>query len=349
MKPHLLLGLCVCAGLLPAQNVATFPSTHATIANGSSSIYWFPYSYGVSRHMAVYESWDLTIPNGRSITRIGFRQDGSTASTGYSLQLEVRMGRTLRTAADLAADYDSNYQGSPTTVFGPALYALPTLTAQTSGAMLWLDLTTPFVHDSSRNLLVEWRVYANSNGSAPFNYYLDSATFSSPVVAGPAGCPHSGNQTPTLTSQPSRVGGTWSCYLGTAPASQLAVWLVNFGPLVSPYPIPWIAGIQSSCLGQINLNGPIQITAVTNGGGQSYFSVPIPNNRIYNNMILSSQAACFDFFAPGGVVVSNGDQMQIGINPPTAMIYNQGSATQTTGSVVHNGVYNAVTFFDYTN
>ena len=32
--------------------------------------------------------------------------------------------------------------------------------------------------------------------------------------------------------------------------------------------------------------------------------MPIPNDRFFNDLTISSQAACFDFFSPGGVVVS---------------------------------------------
>jgi hypothetical protein len=49
------------AGLL-AQTSVVFPSTHATIPDGSSSIYWFPFSSGISRAQIVYEDWDLDIP-----------------------------------------------------------------------------------------------------------------------------------------------------------------------------------------------------------------------------------------------------------------------------------------------
>ncbi|MDO8349088.1 MAG: hypothetical protein Q7T30_02550, partial [Planctomycetota bacterium] len=62
-----------------------------------------------------------------------------------------------------------------------------------------------------------------------------------------------------------------------------------------------------------------------------------------NDVTLSSQVASLDYFAPGGVVVSNGDQMQIGIDPAMSVIYSQGNATAASGSVWQH--YGVVTHF----
>jgi hypothetical protein len=353
MKPYAFLCLLAIAGAGAAQGVATFPSDHATIPDGRSSNHWFPYSYGVSRMMAVYESWDVAVPAGRQITRLGVRADGTTLSYGHSLQLEVRMGRTEKTGADLLGSYDANYFGAPTTVFGPALFTLPdlnnVLNPNPNGGMVWLNLTTPYTLDPSKNLLVEWRVLANNNGGAAFPYHLDSADFESPITTGPQGCMHSGNQIPTLLSRRTAVGDTWYCDLRDAPANQLAVWFINVNqPLVPQYSLAGLLpGIAPACQGQIGFQNLFSLTATTGSSGNVVFSVPIPNRRAFNNMILSSQAVCSDFFAPGGFVVSNGDQIELGIEPATAIVYHQGSATNATGSVVRNGAINVVTFFGH--
>jgi hypothetical protein len=353
MKTYTILGFLLLAGAAAAQNTATFPSDHASIPNGRSSIYWFPYSYGVSRMMAVYESWDVNVPAGRQINRIGVRAEGTTLSYGKSLQLEVRMGQTEKTSANLLSNYDSNYFGTPTTVFGPALFTLPDLNnplnPNPTGNMVWLNLTTPYTFDPNKNLLVEWRVIANNNGGAQFQYTLDSADFESPLATGPQGCTHSGSQIPLLESRRTAVGDTWYCDLSRAPANQLATWFVSVGaPLVPQYSLaPFLPGIAPACQGQIPFNNLFAVSATTGGGGSHTFSVPIPNRRIFNNMILSSQVLCTDVFAPGGFVVSNGDQIEIGIEPATAVIYHQGSATNATGSVSGNGGINVITFFGH--
>jgi hypothetical protein len=352
MSPSQVLSTLALAASLSAQIVATFPSDHATVANGQGGQTWFPYSYGVSRMMAVYESWDLNIPAGRQITRIGFRADGTTLSYGKSLQLEVRMGQTERTAADMVNTFDTNYfLGQSTTVFGPALYTLPdlnnVLNPNPDGGLVWLTLTTPYTFNPNRNLAVEWRVYANSNGGASFSYYLDSADFISPITTGPNGCPHSGGQTPQLLSRRTRVGSTWYNDLSQGPANQIAVLFINVNtPLQPQFPLtPFFAGISPTCMGQVTLLNLFSMSATTGSSGFRTFSVPVPNDRNFNNVILSSQAMCFDFFAPGGVVVSNGDQIELGIDPAMSVLWHQGSATNPTGNIYRN--YGVVTLFDH--
>lgn len=344
MRSHLIFSLSIAAGL-SAQTTYTFPSDHANIGNGATYSSNLPYAYGVSRVQAVYEAWDLLVPRSTSISRIGFRQDGTNASTGHALQLEVLMGYTNNTAANISATYASNYAGAMTSVFGPALYTLPTLTSA-GGATIWLNLTTPFVYNppAGQNLLVEWRVTANNNGNAAFTYYLDAAQFVSQVTAGPAGCPHSGNNTAVLTSQPTAVSGYWSMYLSAAPASSFFFLLQSVQPLTAAYPLsPFIPGIGATCTGQLPLNGLFVTTGSTNTGGAYSWSTLVPNRRVLNDVIVSSQAAILDFFAPGGIVVSNGDQMQLGIAPAESFVYSQGSTTAASGSVAAN--YGVVTLF----
>jgi hypothetical protein len=346
MSARILVATLALGWALPAQSPATFPSDHASIANGASQTNWFPYAYGVSRIQAVYETWDLTVPAGHAITRIGFRQEGSLASTGHQLQLQVLMGPTDKTAADITTTYANNYFAPPTSVFGPAVFNLPSLTTSTTGNIVWLQLTTPFTPPAGHNLLVEFVVIANNNAGAAFPYYLDVANFVSVITSGSPGCPHSGNQVPHLLSRATEVGGTWYCDLSLAPASQLAVWFINFGQLVSPYPLsPFIPGIAPTCMGQLSLSNLATVTASTSANGSHTFSALVPNSRFYNDLVISSQVACLDFFAPGGVAVSNADQMQIGIEPAMSVIFSQGSSTATTGSVYRN--YGVVTLFDY--
>lgn len=335
--------------LLPAtalaQNVATFPSDHATIANGSTSVTWFPYSDGVSRIMALYEAWDLDVPAGHQITQIGFRLDGTATALGKQLQLEVRMGQTDRLATTMLSNFDNNYLGTPQTVFGPALFAMPNLTP--ANPIIWLPLTTPYTFDPSHNLLVEWRITANSVGGQSFSYPLDRATFDSPVVTGTGGCAHSGGPVPSLLSRHSKIGGTWYLDLTQAPAGQPVIQFLNVGlPLSTPFPLDIVfPGVQPSCL--INLSGQslFSVASMTTAQGSKTFTLAIPYTLAWNDLVLSSQAFCFDFFAPGGLVTSNGDQMQLGVDPAMSLLRYTGSATNPTGSVYQN--WGAVTLFDH--
>jgi hypothetical protein len=336
------------SSLLSAQTVVTFPSDHANIANGSTSVSNFPYSSGVSRTMAVYESWDLLVPNGTPITRIGFRRDGTASLTARSLMLEVRMGTTAHTAASLGSNFDNNYSSPPTTVFGPALYSLPTITGSPGGQQIWLTLTTPYVFNAASNLLVEWRITANSNGNASFSYALDRGTFDSPLVSGPVGCPSSGGQTPDLQSTRAAIGQNWRLSLTHAPASSLTFWLATVNsPLVSPYPLASIVpGIAPACTGQIDLGSVAVVNVLTSGSGAYTWNIPVPNERVrWHDAIIASQCASLDLFAPGGVVVSNGDQIQFGIVPANSIIIGAGNASAATGTVTRN--HGIVTLFEY--
>src|SRR5690606_26452687 len=125
------------------------------------------------------------------------------------------------------------------------------------------------------------------------------------------------------------------------------IWFINVGvPLQAPFPLsPLFPGVPAACAGQLTPLSLFSVLDTTGSSGFRTFSVPIPNDRLFNDLVLSSQAFCFDFFSPGGVVVSNGDQVQVGINPAMTALYNQGSATAATGSIWQN--FGAVTLFEH--
>ena len=352
--PFFLAAIVATAAILPAQTVAWYPSDHnpVTTPNGAFSTTLFPYSYGVSRMMGVYDRWDLQVAPGQAITRIGFRCEGTTQSTGRSLQLEVRMGSTLNTAANCVANFDANYTAPPVTVFGPALFVMPDmnnlLNPNPDGNMIWLGLTTPFVPDPNQNLVVEWRVSANSGGSTQFSYALDRADFLAPTVDAQQVCPHSGGSTAQLRNRGGSVGSSWSLDLTQAPASQLAILFVSVGSQLQP-PVPMSSlfpGTGASCTVDIPLLSLFSRTATTNTSGSFTWSVPLPNMRIpWNDTFLASQVVAFDFFAPAGVVVSNASQIQLGIDPAMTMIYSQGNVAAAIGSIQRN--YGVVTAFEH--
>lgn len=341
----------VVVGSALCAQIVTFPSDHAAIADGQYGQTSFPYSYGVSRIMAVYESWDLGIPNGAQITRIAVRADGQTLSYGEGLNLEVRIGPTEKTAADLLPQYDQNWFSPPQTVFGPGLFQLPDLNnplnPNPDGGLVWLTLATPHTYDASKNLLVEWRVLANSNGGASWNYRLDRAGYVSPVTAGPIGCMHSGGQVPRLVSRPTRVGATWYCDLSLAPGNQSVLLFLNVGQSLQPqFPLaPIFAGIDPACQGQVSPVQLFSIAGTTSNNGNLTFSVPIPNDRVFNDLRIASQAFCFDFFSPGGLVVSNGDQIEIGIDPAMTVLASQGNPAATQGTPYRN--FGLITLFEH--
>ena len=353
-----LLRLTVAVSLLGAaiaQSPAIFPAEYSAVAEGPLDSPNLPLAYGTSRVQMVYERADLNIPNGRQIRRLGFRQDATfpNLEAGRSLQLEIRMGYSSLATTAVTGTFDTNYTNTPTTVFGPALLALPALrdpAAPLPNGQFWITLTTPFTYNpGSNNLVVEYRVYGTSGGGAPFAWRLDRADYYSPTALGPDGCAHSGGQIPRLTVDPVRTAGYYSSALTLGPAQSLAVLAMTTGaPLATPYSLqPFLPGIATACRGQISLTNPLALTAVTNSSGGVYYSFFVPNSpALYNDLYVSSQAVLLDFFAPGGAAVSNGAQVQIGIPPRCTTVY-AGGPPSTLMSGAASANYCPVSFFDY--
>jgi hypothetical protein len=352
---RLAAAIALAAGVAVAQNTAVFPSEYAAVAAGPNSSPNLPLAYGTSRVMVVYNRLDLAIPNGASIVKLGFREDTETTTMnqGRGLQLEVRMGWTANDETNASHQFDVNYASPPTTVFGPALYTLPNLRDPGNplpNGRFSITLATPFVYaPGANNLVVEYRVFGTSGGGAQFTYFLDRADYHSPVVDGPPGCLHFGGGPPVLRLLPVQTNAWFTANVSAAPANSLAILVMSVGSqLVAPYGLQaLVPGIDPSCTGQVSVAGAATVTAVTNSAGalQSYFLVPnFPS--LYNDLFISCQGAFFDFFAPGGVVVSNGSQVQIGIPPRTRIIYAQGPpSTTASGSVFNN--YCPVAFFEH--
>lgn len=332
---------CACLALaiaLPAQ-VVTFPSDHAAVPDGPSSQNWFPYSSGIGRYQAIYDSWDLRIPAGRQITRIGFRAEPSVMSFGRTLQLQVRMGPSHRWSGALDITFDNNWHGVPTNVYGPASFQLPDLNNPANpnpgGAVVWLDLTTPHTYDPSRNLLVEWRIFANNNGGFAFSYELDVAGPVSPTVTGPAGCAHSGNVLPVLSSGPAVLGSYWQVTLAQAPANQFVVLLAALSAtLTTPYPLQGlIPGIPPTCQGQVPLGGVVTFSSFTDSSGSTLFYTGLPYLPAFRGVTVATQALCLNPSSPGMAVVSNGEQVQVGAYPAMSTAYNAWDPNAVTGSL----------------
>lgn len=331
------------ASSLLAQTSIVFPSTHANIPDGSSSMYWFPFASGISRAQIVYEDWDLNVPHNTPITRIGFRQDATAgAAPARLVQMEVRMGITGAAAATLGSSFDTNYVGQPTVVFAQGMFTVPPLVPTNLG-IVWINLTTPFQYPGG-NLLVEFRVFGNNNGNQPFTYSLDMGGFVSPVTAGVQGCLHSGNHRPILTSYPTLVGTNWLMELQQAPASTPLAWCLAPGqPMTAPYSLQAL-GLDPSCQGQLPLTGLVMLSGLTTPFGYAYSSIPVPPGLTFNNFTISSQVVVLDPFVSGGLVVSNADQISFGINPPASILWSQGNASAASGIVYTD--QGMVTFFN---
>ncbi|MCB9876577.1 MAG: hypothetical protein H6835_03155 [Planctomycetes bacterium] len=352
MKPFAILPSLLLVASLAAQSTAVFPSDYAAVPEGPLNSPNLPLANGTSRVMIVHDRRDLDVPVGASITRIGFRQDATITAmdTGRALQLEIRMGYTNNAATQPATSFDSNYDGAPVTVFGPALFALPNLrdaNAPLQDGRFFVDLTTPFVYQpGGRNLVVEYRVFGNSVGGASFNYRLDRADFFSPVMQAGAGCQHSGGGVPTLGAAGVRVGQPLQLSATGCPANSVAVVFLTVGAELLPNPFPLslvLPGTAPACSGWLAPGQLAMLTANTTASGGMSLSYTVPNDELLNDLFISHQALLLDFFAPGGVVSSNGVQVQVGIKPRASVLAVQGPPSSPTGGLTQN--YCPVTFF----
>ena len=355
MNMHSLLPFALlCAGAF-AQTIAIFPDEYVAVPEGPFNSPNYPLAFGTSRVQILYDAVHLTIPTGHTITRLGFRQDATltTLDTGRTLQLEVRMGFSANTVAGMVTNFDNNYVAPPTTVFGPASFVLPNLRDAANpltNGQLFIPLTTPFVYAPApgQNLVVEYRIFGNSGGGTSFNYRLDRADYYSPRTYGTPGCQHSGGGTPNLTIAGVRPGLTFSTSITAAPSNSPAVLALNLGTGIVPgYGLTAVfAGISPTCTGQVNPIGLATLSGTASAAGSASWSFAIPNNPAFADYLISAQGVFLDFFAPGGLVVSNGGQVLTGAQPRCAVVAAGGAPTTvTTGSKSNN--YGIVSFFEH--
>jgi hypothetical protein len=339
---------------LAAQQTAVFPAEYTAVAEGPFNSPNLPLANGTSRVLVVYDRADLAVPEGASITSIGFRQDATLTAmdTGRALQLEVRMGFTAASAVAPSTTFDTNYDGTPVTVFGPALFQLPNLRDTNNplpNGRVTIPLATPFVFaPAGRNLVVEYRITGNSGGGTSFNYRLDRADFFSPVNTGAPGCATSGNLVPALNAAPVRVGATLQLTGTNGPANSFGVIAIDVGGrLAAPFPLGAVfGGIAPGCTGQVLPTNLATLGAATTASGGFTASYAVPNVPALNDLWIAHQALLIDVFAPGGLVVSNGVEVQVGIRPRSSIVAAQGLPSQlTTGSL--NTSYCPVAFFGW--
>lgn len=317
---------------LPAQTTAIFPTEYQSVA-GETVESAFPFGFGISRTQIVLERSGLAIPAGRQITALKFRQPTGYASTGRSLQLAVFLGGTTLTSQTATGDYLGNYSGATprTQVFGPAIFQLPTLSANQPNGEVTIPLTTPYTYSGNENLVVEFVITANNNANQNFNYYLQAPTFQSPVTSFGAGCPTSANTVPVLTASGTYYGGTVGFSLSQAPANSTLYFHLNIAPSTP------ILGDAFGAPGCSMLVLPLAASLGTAPGGNFYYNVAVPNNANFYGLELYGQAMIFDLFANAlGFTSSNGCKVTIGRRPPATKIQTSGSATATTGGVVRN-------------
>lgn len=334
---------------LAAQTVKTFPFDHANL-EGSSSITNRPLSAGVSRVQIIYSKWRLGLPNGAQIARVGFRPDMAGTGSGQQIQLEIWMGHSDNLGTGVSTTFDNNPVAPVVRVYDRQVYALPTVPSVATGpnpTTIWIPLDRTFAYDASHNLLVEYRIFANSNGNAAFSYRLDNATFVSDTSTFGTACATSSSRMPAITTQPAAIGSSLSLALANGPASSSGVLIVGSSNSTwngIPLPLSLTSLGAPGCTLQVAIDASVGI--VTNTSGNFSASLPIPGVLGLYGRTLYFQAALADLFAnSAGFVTSASASTTLGAQPQSTMLVATGSTTATTGT--RTNVSGIVATFEY--
>lgn len=346
---NMVLASFLLPGAVAAQTVKVFPFDHVA-REGSSSITNRPLSAGVSRVQIIYSNWRLGIANGAQISRVGFRPDMAGTGAGQQIQLEIWMGHSDNLGTTASTTFDNNFLTPAVRVYDRQIFTLPTVPSVTTGpnpTTIWIPLDRTFTYDSSHNLVVEYRVFANSNGNAAFTYRLDSGTFVSDTATFGTACATSNNRMPSVTTQPAAIGSGLSVSIASGPASSAGVLLVGSSNTTwsgIPLPLSLASLGATGCTLQVAIDASVGIATGTSGTFSA--SLPVPGVLALYGRTIYLQAALGDLFAnSAGFVTSASASTTLGAQPQSTMIAATGSASATTGA--RTTISGVVAMFEY--
>ncbi len=317
------------------QTITTIPSDHAAIA-GSTRSNRLPFTRGVERAMILHENWDLMIPNGRAISRIGYRFEENHTEQAATIDVEIFMGHSDKDDLTLDFTFANNYLGSPQLVRSRRNFTLPGYGVRSLGDTLWFDLDTPFVYDASKNLIVEFVVHGNSENNLGFDYYLDRATQLSPYRRSPAAVCQavSTGMTPRMVSAGTPIGLNWSVALRDFPASQPIVTLISLQglaptgtPLTTLFP-----GAQPGCAIWVPINGALSLFQLADIAGAGTVNLQLPFDLALLGVPIAMQSAGFDPATPGRWVTARAVENSAGIIPEMHVLYSTVGLSATSGA-----------------
>lgn len=351
--------LSVQGGFVLAQNTVVAPADYTTIEAESWSSD-LPFSGGITRYQVVYHRDYLLLPNAAMITATGVRPDGLRSSTGQRIQLEIWFGHTTKFGVTgtnrLTSTFDTNYDGSLTRVFDLKTVTLPNLTPpatppSTTPVMVTLD--RPFTYDATRNLVVEYRVFANDNANNRFTYAIDTGFGMATNTRFGQSCPTSTGRLPThLTTGPKlhelAVSRGWRLFVSNGAASSPAAVFMgidNSNSFGLPLPFDLAVIGAPACFLNVELRLSMPVALDSSGALSTGITAP-PDPRLYRSTIYT-QVAMVDVFANNlGVITTNGASSTVGADYQlTSFAFLAvGNANATVGNVTTSGV---VSLFQY--
>lgn len=169
--------------LVGAQNLTgTVPAAYRTVfGNTNNNI---PISWSPERYQQVFLGSEL--PTKLAVFGLGFRFDQAFSNfKGQTVDMEITLAYTKKTPANLSSTFASNFDittPKPVVVFPRKKFTLPNMPAtKPTNPQLWqiqIPFKVPFIWTQvkGRNMLVQIRIYGNSNSNRIFTYPLDAAS-----------------------------------------------------------------------------------------------------------------------------------------------------------------------------
>jgi hypothetical protein len=160
---------------LLAQGQHVLPAGFATLEGSRNTP--VPFASTPLRYQQVLPGAELGMPS-VDIRGLAVRPDGNGAATArVAVEIEVLLTTTTRDWTGMSSTFDQNYGAAPTVVFQRKWLDLSPFAAapgpRSMDVVLWLD--RPFQYaPANGNLLIEVKVFGNSNASRAFTYPMDS-------------------------------------------------------------------------------------------------------------------------------------------------------------------------------
>ena len=166
----------------PQNLTGTVPAAFRTgFGNTNNNI---PISWTPTRYQQVFLGSEL--PTKLAIFGLGFRFDEAFANyKGQTIDMEITLAYTNKTPSTLTSTYASNFDittPQPLVVFPRGQFKLPDMPATKPSNPQYWPIQIPFkilfvwIQQANRNMLVEIKVFGNSNNNNIFTYPLDACS-----------------------------------------------------------------------------------------------------------------------------------------------------------------------------
>jgi len=326
---------CAGHGLDPSQGFQFPISAAGRFANNRTPL---PLASAPCRVLQILDG--SVVPEGARLDAVALRRDDAnvTAPT-FVVDVEIRMGHTMRTPVSVVPEFDRNYDGEPVIVLPRRSLRLPGIIGQVPLAQYFdhvIPFAQPFVAHTTggRNLVIEFRVFGHDLGNQTFGLDFDAELGSGTALLAAVGDPNAalgqadpigiamsllsgsiGVLAPSIAAdRPPRLGETMVVSIRNAPPCSMAALAhgadtaawgtyslpVEFDPLGAP-----------GCRLFVRPDAFLSIGIGANG--QGWLDVPIPNAPSVTGQLFYQQFLVMDPAANSlGLTVTGCSRARVG-------------------------------------